>query len=67
MLTLKTKLARLILAAILVGLSAGLMFAAESQVAAAKSANAAASNLVNEQGGVPLETTSGGTSPFGKS
>ncbi len=54
MLTLKTKLALLIFAAIFMGLSAGLMFAAESQVASAKSANAAASNLITEQGGAPL-------------
>jgi F-type H+-transporting ATPase subunit a len=54
MLTLKTKLALLIFATIFMGLSAGLMFAAESQYASAKSANAAASNLITEQGGAPL-------------
>ena len=54
MLTLKTKLALLIFAAIFMGLSAVLMFAAESHFASAKSANAAASNLITEQGGAPL-------------
>jgi F-type H+-transporting ATPase subunit a len=53
MLTLRTKLALLILAAIFMGLNASLVYAAESQVASAKSANATASNLVTEQGGAP--------------
>ncbi len=56
MLAPKTKLALLIFAAIFMCLSAGLMYAAESQVASAKTANAAAGKLITEQGGAPLAT-----------